>query len=121
MRFNSDSGSNYAVHTVEGDGAAASSNAYTSVAFGSLYEIPAATATASTFGAGVVDILDYTNTNKYTTNRAGQGYDRNGAGRVYLASSLWMNTAAVSTITFTEYNGNNFAEYSSFALYGIKG
>jgi len=120
-RFNGDSGTNYSMHTVEGDGATASSNAYSTVSYGSLYEISAASSTASIFGAGVVDILDYANTNKYKTLRASQGDDKNGSGRVYLTSGLWQNTAAITSIVFTEYNGFNFEQYSSFALYGIKG
>jgi len=120
-RFNGDSGTNYSRHTVEGNGAAAESYAEYTVSYGSLYEIPAANATANIFGAGVVDILDYANTNKYKTLRASQGDDRNGGGRIYLYSGLWQNTAAITSIVLTEYNGFNFEQYSSFALYGIKG
>ena len=36
-------------------------------------------------------------------------------------SGLWMSTAAVSTITLTNAGAINFTQYSSFALYGIKG
>jgi hypothetical protein len=120
-RFNGDSGTNYSRHTVEGDGAAASSNAESTVSYGSQYQIPAASASASIFGGGVIDILDYANTNKYKTLRAATGDDRNGGGRIYLTSGLWQNTAAITSIVFTEYNGFNFEQYSSFALYGIKG
>jgi hypothetical protein len=48
------------------------------------------------------------------------GTDGNGSGAIFLGSGLWMNTAAVSTITITSAAGN-FDQYSSFALYGIKG
>ena len=77
---------------------------------------------AVTTGAGVwvVDILDYTNTNKYTTVRMLNGYDANGTGYVWFGSNLWMNTAAVSNIDISSGTGS-FAQYSQFALYGIKG
>ena len=69
----------------------------------------------------VTDILDYTDTNKLTTVRTLGGYDVNGAGQFGLFSNLWNNTAAVSTITLRIVGGTNFAQYSEFALYGIKG
>jgi hypothetical protein len=37
-----------------------------------------------------------------------------------LSSGVWINTTAVNAVTVIPYGGN-FAEYSSFALYGIKG
>ena len=120
MRLNSDTGSNYARHLLEGDGSTAAAYATASGNLMALGSIPAATGTASAFGGGVVDLLDYANTNKYKTSRALTGQDRNGAGTIDLASSLWMNTAAVTSITLFADSGN-LAQYSSFALYGIKG
>jgi hypothetical protein len=75
-------------------------------------------AAASIFGAGIVDILDYANTNKYKTLRALAGVDFNGSGRVGLTSGLWQSTSAINAITL---EGSSFVQYSSFALYGIKG
>ena len=69
------------------------------------------------FGTFIVDILDYANTNKYKTMRALDGFDANGSGYAVLWSGNWRSTSAVSTITIT---GGTFAQYSSFALYGIK-
>ena len=74
---------------------------------------------SSIFGAYVIDILDYANTNKYKTVRNLNGFDANGSGRIYLQSNLWKNTAAVSSLTFTNLLGN-YVQYSSFALYGVK-
>ena len=68
----------------------------------------------------VIDLLDYQNTNKNKTIRLLNGYDANGSGYVWFGSNLWMNTAAVNTFTITAGAGS-FAQYSSFALYGIKG
>jgi hypothetical protein len=68
----------------------------------------------------IVDILDYNNTNKNKTVRYLNGYDTNGGGGVWFASSLWMSTAAISNIEISTSAGS-FAQYSSFALYGIKG
>jgi len=48
------------------------------------------------------------------------GQDRNGAGQISFNSGLWMNTAAVTTLTFTLQSGS-FVTYSQLALYGIRG
>lgn len=80
----------------------------------------ASTATANVFGATIFDVLDYTNTNKTTTVRTATGFDTNGGGYIFLRSALWNNTAAITSMTLTPSTGN-FAQYSSFALYGIKG
>jgi hypothetical protein len=118
MRFNGDTGNNYANHYINSDGASVSAGALT--AHGTLYaSLYSPQGVASTFGASVVDILDYANTNKYKTTRFLAGGDVNGGGNVQLVSGLWMNTSAISSIVLT--GASNFAQYSSFALYGIKG
>lgn len=78
-------------------------------------------ATSSMYGAAVIDILDYANTNKYKTIRCLGGTDQNGSGEVYLTSGVWMNTAAINEIDIVPNVGTNFSVYSHFALYGIKG
>ena len=83
--------------------------------------ITTANSGANMFGSGVIDILDYANTNKYKTVRTLSGDDKNGSGYVVFGSGLWQNTNAVSTITLTNHGATNFQQYSSFALYGIKG
>jgi hypothetical protein len=119
-QFNSDTGSNYARHFINGSGSAVGANGFasqTSMFFGTIIN---GTAT-SIFASNVIDILDYANTNKYTTTRSLSGVDKNGAGGfLQFMSGLWMNTAAVTSITILP-NSDNFGEYSSFALYGIKG
>jgi hypothetical protein len=68
-----------------------------------------------------MDILDYTSANKNKTVRMLSGVDNNGTGSILFTSILWMNsTDAISSIRFT-VNTGNFAEFSKFALYGIKG
>lgn len=119
IRFNSDTSSSYARHRLTGDGSSAAAGAGTSITYGEILSqsgIPSAT---STFAVSVLDILDYTNTNKYKTVRSLSGYDSNGAGGIALESDLWMNTNAISSI-YIANNTNNFAQYSQFALYGIK-
>jgi hypothetical protein len=119
IRFNGDTASNYSGHRLSGDGSTASAAGYaniTSVNVG-LYSAAAGN-TAGIFGVNVTDILDYTDTNKYKTVRSLTGGDANGSGTVLLSSGNWRNTAAITSI---QLSGATYAEYSSFALYGIKG
>jgi hypothetical protein len=118
MNFNNDTGSNYSWHELYGAGAVASAAAGASQTFGiggdAIYD------TANGFNGGVIDILDYANTNKHKTTRSLCGQDNNGSGTVYLISSRWGSGNAINEIDFTLSTGN-FAQYSHFALYGIKG
>ena len=68
---------------------------------------------------GIIDFVDYTNTNKYKTGRSLNGRDQNGGGYISLVSYLYNTTSASSSITFTATSGN-FATTTKFALYGIK-
>jgi len=119
-RFNSDTGNNYALHRLIGDGSSPTSAGVASTGYARLGVLNSSDFT-NVFSGNVIDILDYTDTNKYTTTRSLGGYDKNGAtGFVMYHSSLWMNTAAITSIELTTDTGN-LAQYSSFALYGIKG
>lgn len=77
--------------------------------------------TASVFGVGVCDILDYTSTAKYKTVRTLSGYDSNGSGQVRLYSGMLLSTTnAITTLRIQDQSGSGYAQYSHFALYGIK-
>ena len=121
MRFNSDSGNNYSEHQLYGDGSAAAAQATTSTSRMSIYRASGNSGATDIFGAIVVDVLDYQNTNKYKTMRFLGGVDFNGSGEVWFGSGLWQSTTAVNAITLTPANGSNFLTYSHAALYGIKG
>jgi hypothetical protein len=121
FRFNSDTGSNYSIHGLIGDGASASGTNTINTTSMEAYRVAGAASTASAFGAINTDILDYANTNKYKTLRALGGFDNNGSGFIALYSGAWRSTSAVSTITITPGAGSNFVQHSQFALYGVKG
>ncbi len=121
--FNSDSGNNYSVHTLRGSGAAVTSDAYTTRANMLYFGTPrSAAGVANMFSASIVDILDYANTSKYKTIRVLAGADvNNQTGTTFgLSSGSWRSTSAVTSITIGT-SGFNFAQYTQFALYGIKG
>lgn len=123
LRMNSDSAGNYSYHGLEGNGASPSAFASTSASFLTFGNCPAGGTTAGTFGAFVIDILDYADTNKYKTTRSLFGYDYNAGayGLVDFTSGNWRSTSAVSSIALTMFTGSNFAQYSHAALFGIKG
>lgn len=127
IQFNSDTGSNYIRHALMGNGASASS--YSTSSTGILVDAMVSgtvSGTASIFAASIIDILDYTNTNKYKTIRVLNGADFNGTpfagngGRITLTSGLWLNTAPITSITIAG-NSTNLQQYSRFSLYGIRG
>ena len=123
-------GANYYSHQIQGSGSSAS--AFSSAGNGGggvgIFWPYAFSATASGsynyWAGGVIDVLDYANTNKNKTLRSLSGSNANGAAPsgypafVTLSSAAWFSTTAVSSITIKS-NGN-FSQYSSFALYGIR-
>jgi hypothetical protein len=113
LAFNSDTtGTNYYTHYIIGNGASVSAGA------NNANYTPFTVGTSSSPAVGVIDILDYANTNKNKTVRELNGYDANGSGAVNFVSVLWSNTAAINSITLSF---SSFQANSSFALYGIKG
>jgi hypothetical protein len=118
LRFNEDTGNNYAVHYLAGDGSSASASNQTSGnKINDIFRIPP---TGSIFGVFVIDILDYTSTTKNKTTRSLNGGDSNGSGWISLASGLWYKTPeAINSITLISSVGN-FGTNSQFTLYGVK-
>jgi hypothetical protein len=83
--------------------------------------IVGSTGTANAFGVSVVDILDYADTNKFKTFRSLAGQDQNNtSGRIALVSGLYRSTSAITTLDLNLESGL-WGQYSSIALYGIKG
>ena len=114
LQFNNDStAANYATHFLYGNGASALAGGGTSTPYG-IYVNGISTAPSAT----IIDILDYTNTNKNKVSRSLNGYDANGSGNVNLLSGLWLSTAAITRLDIVY--GQNWGTYSSFALYGVK-
>ena len=115
--FNSDTGSNYAGHHLWGTGSTPSSNAQgPSIIY---FNYNPSASFPSTF---VMDILDYASTTKNKTVRILAGSDTNGGtAEIALWSGLWMNSSTAISSVQLYGNGVNFTQYTSVALYGIKG
>lgn len=127
-QYNSDAtaGNYYAYHILTGDSSAAASyaGASTTTAGGMAGRVAGGSGIANSFAMVVIDILDYTNTNKYKVSRAltgNQGQSTATDNDVTMFSHLWKNTAAITRIDLKVNGGYNFVNLSSFALYGIRG
>jgi hypothetical protein len=134
MRFGNgsvDTGSNYSNHrfytsgnnTVTADGSFNDSSAYAPF-------WTANNAIANNVAVSIVDILDYSNTNKYKTFKLITGFDNNNSGdagftansaaAIQFTSGNWRSNSAIDTISFT-IGGSATNSIQSIALYGIKG
>jgi hypothetical protein len=117
LEFNSDTGTNYTYHFLDGNSTSAIVGGTGSSELDVFYPI---STTSNIFSAVIIDVLDYKNTNKYKTARILGGTDLNGSGRLGLKSGVWRNTNAITSVNLKPSSGN-FSQYSQFALYGIKG
>lgn len=126
MQFNSDTAANYSYHRLQGyanlSEAATSSGDGVSTSFIRI-GYTTGSATASSYSAHIVDVLEYKNTNIFKTTRNLSGWeinDNSGYRAVGIDSGNWRSTSAITSITIYP-SADNWAQYSSFALYGIKG
>jgi len=125
LNFNGDtSSSNYAFHTLNGDG----SNANAAGSSGFSYTqtvgvVPQNSSTANLVGAVIIDVLDYGSTSKNKTVRILGGSDSNATDSTYkinLSSGLWIDTSAVNSISVVSASAS-WGTQATFALYGVKG
>lgn len=117
MTVNGDNtAANYRSHRMYGNSSSVQSTTYTGNPWMYITDL---SANASTFAPGIIDILDYGSTAKNKTVRGFSGFFN--ASDVSLYSGLWMSTAAVTSLTFTDNGGYRFDAGSRFSLYGIKG
>lgn len=118
LRFNSDSGANYSVNSINGNGTSAITNSdsnYTSLEM--MYD--------GTIANGVTlqkwHIFSYAgSTNKTIIGEVAN--DKNGSGTVTAGVGLWRSNAAITSVTFRD-DGSSSATYdvgTTATLYGIK-
>jgi hypothetical protein len=86
---------------------------------GMVGNIPAATATASTFGSFELYVPNYTSsTNKSYSGDSTQPNNDGTNQTLNMVAGLWSNTAAITSLKITADNGN-LVQYSTATLYGI--
>jgi len=83
--------------------------------------ITAANSTGAAFSNVVINIHNYAgSTNKSLFIMSAQEQTSTSSNNI-LATMLWSNTAAITSLTFdTATTGQNYAQYSTFTLYAIK-
>jgi hypothetical protein len=115
---NDTTAANYRQHRLWGNGGGSAFSQTNSGSAAIMYNfIGGSTTQPST---GVIDILDYADTNKNKTMRTVFGFDTNGGGEVDLISGLYMASPAINRVDFI-LQSSSFATSTRIALYGIKG
>ena len=70
----------------------------------------------------IIDIADYTSTNKLKQFKSHLSNDRNGSGQQVFVIGYWTEAGtALNSLTFTMGGSGNFSQHTDIALYGIKG
>jgi hypothetical protein len=123
LQINGDgTASNYRNHWLYGNGSSATSETDGTNPI-IAYSTDAANL-SNTFAITIIDILDYSSSNKRKTVRSFNGQDVNGSGGLVGLYSManYNSISAITSLTFRPNTGSdNLAQYSHFALYGIKG
>jgi hypothetical protein len=122
IEFNSDTGQNYSRHWLYTFGSSVGALSSTDQPYYGYGYMAGTDSGSNVRTPAIIDILDYTNTNKHKTVRTLSGNDRVSTGNsvVVFSSGLWLSTSAITNIRIFLTSGN-IAQYSSFSLYGIKG
>ena len=109
------SASDFTNKTLEGTGTTVYSGSYGAY----IGSIPAATATASTFGSFEIYIPNYAGSNFKSISS--DSVSENNITQAYsdLIASLWSQTAAITSVKLVTNNASNFVQYSTATLYGI--
>jgi hypothetical protein len=99
MRINNSSSINWSGHALGGTGAGSGYTAnYSTSNYADLTAIANAQQSTDVFGAYIIDILDYSNTNKNKTIKCMGGFDNGGSGYVELRSAVAITTGAITDI-----------------------
>jgi len=110
LNFNSDTGSNYSVTRLNGNGTSASSSRATNQTVLQCGEVN------STRSTTIVHIMNYSNSTTYKTTITRQN---TASASVAANVNLWRSTAAITSILIST-SSYNFSAGSQFTLYGIQ-
>lgn len=114
FNFNNDSGSNYSLTKMWGDGTSAQSGRSGNTNY---WFIGATGNTAQQFIT--LDLMSY-GSSSYKTGIVTYSSDNNGSGEVMQLVGLWRSTSAINRITISNLNGSWFNSGCTVTLFGIK-
>jgi hypothetical protein len=126
ITINSDTGSNYSGKRLyASDGTNKSSQTFTGTPSDQLFvgAIPASSATSNTFSNSEMYFSNYARTANQKIISSDFSYENNVADNniTGFAAMLWNNTAnAITSLKIEIASANNFSQYSTAYLYGIK-
>jgi len=110
LQFNGDTGTNYSATYMQGDGSAAASGRFSSIAEMRFYN-----QSTADFYPNIIHIMNYANSTTYKT-----AIGRSSAAAISATATvgLWRSTAAITQVDVK--SPNTFTSGSTFSLYGIK-
>jgi hypothetical protein len=115
LRFNGDSGTNYSVTWMRGDGTSASSGRETSQ---NVLLVGRAGFQSEMFSPNIIQIINYSNTTTNKTCLVRSSAPQTTSGEAWTNVGLWRSTAAITSIVVS-LDTSLFAVGSTFDLYGI--
>lgn len=120
VRFNGDSGTNYNVIAMYAyNDSSKAGGSYQNLAHGYGGNVALAMGT-SLQGISIINIFDYTSTNKFKNTYSNWGYANSiSTAETNHIISQWRNTSAITSINISSYSAN-YITGSTFTLYGIK-
>jgi len=120
ITVNSDTGANYAFHDISVNPPNVLADNSTSRNFMEFFIISADGEGANEFGAGTIDILDFSSSNKNTTIRNFAGHAGTTVKNVAFQSGLYNNTAAITSINIQTDSNRDYVSGTRFSLYGVR-
>ena len=115
-----DTGGNYSTHAMYGQLTTAGTHLRSGSTGIDAWASTGGTADSAEYGTGIVDILDYVNTNKNTAlSSVGGMSGMSDYPIAAFSSGLWDATGAVDRIKLTAANSTNLVRGSEFTLYGL--
>ena len=116
VRFNSDTGTNYSMTYLEGDGTSAVSGRETNMTYSKILYNAYFTSTTRT--TSIIQIQNYSNSTTYKTLLTRTSNTERATDTLV---GLWRNTAAITNVeVFKAVGGGNFVSGTTFTLYGVK-
>jgi len=120
ITFNSNT-TGYKYIAVGGNGSAAGSDVFTSDPADKIIGIiNGDTATSNSFASGSIYIPNFSSSNYKSLSIETVNETNASSAYMRIASNMWSNTAAITSVKLQPYSGSNFLTGSSAYLYGIK-